>query len=623
MSATTHSNRRAAEFFSSRANDPARTIGDHAAKAAGKAVIGHFELAAILCALFVCWNFIGPAPACGENFQVTPLTQANVDADGKELRFPNYLFYDRAFDETYLSASGGSQVIVYSGDFFPLISFASGRGIDRPYGGFVDKNGLVYVCQGPDDNKPSRISVFNGAFILVREMFLDKIPAVSDFVPRQLVIGRDGLIYVAGRLNAGLVVLDNDGNFLRWVQPMDQVSGNKSARSVIQVSQAAEDGETAENGESAATAADQPAKVNSRADIPEEFRPKSEEEKAATGPYLGAVIVQSVSIDNAGNLYILSSETSKIYVYNAEETFLFSFGKKGGTPRTLSQPRRVAIDEDRQLIYVVDFMRHSVLTYGKNDGTFLFEFGGRGTGPGWFNFPTDIIVNRSGYVVVADLFNNRVQLLEVKYHRDIPLTEEPPKALPSAAPVESPEPDSPPDSPLDSPPDSPPDSAGGVEGGVEKVNASAVESQTQASLVAQPDGAIEEEIIEESELPVQPKAAEESPDDIAIGSFVRSWAEAWERKDVKAYLSHYAKDFSTPGGISMAAWEKQRYQRIGTANFIKIDIRDLKIKKETDTRAQVTFIQDYTSDTYGDLVAKSLDLVRENGGWAIATEEEW
>jgi hypothetical protein len=119
-----------------------------------------------------------------------------------------------------------------------------------------------------------------------------------------------------------------------------------------------------------------------------------------------------VTIDAEGRLYLVSAETSKIYVYDAQETFLFSFGEKGGSARKLSTPRSLGIDEKRGLLYVVDYMRHTIVVYDRA-GRFQFEVGGRGVGPGWFNFPSDIVVTPQGHLIVADLFNRRVQVLEV------------------------------------------------------------------------------------------------------------------------------------------------------------------------------------------------------------------
>ena len=80
-------------------------------------------------------------------------------------------------------------------------------------------------------------------------------------------------------------------------------------------------------------------------------------------------------IDSRGRIYLLSAETGKIYVHGPDEALLFSFGTAGGSPGQLSQPRSLAIDEQRELIYVVDYMRHTILVYNL-DGEFLFELGG-------------------------------------------------------------------------------------------------------------------------------------------------------------------------------------------------------------------------------------------------------
>jgi hypothetical protein len=391
--------------------------------AARNFAVCRFVLPAILWSLFLSHDLVVSKPAFGANLEVTPITQVTIDAEGKPLRFPFHLFYDKIADETYVSFAGGAKVNVYAGDFFPLVSFASGRDIDHARGGFIDaQRGLIYICQYADEDKPARISVFNGAFILVREIYLDNIPKVTDFFPEQVVVSRDGLFYVVGQNLRGVMVLDNDGNFLRWLKPEDETYMSPAQVAALEGQESAND-EAAENSDIQGSSPEQPATEKPEIDIPEQFRPRSKEEKEAeSGLHIGPVQIQSINIDSAGRLYLLSLETSKTYVYNAEETFLFSFGAKGGTPRTLSNPRDEAIDEDRKLIYVVDYMRHTVVVYDQNDGKYLFEFGGKGHSLGWFNYPTAVAVNNRGQVMVADLFNHRVQVLEVKYQPDFPLS---------------------------------------------------------------------------------------------------------------------------------------------------------------------------------------------------------
>ena len=109
----------------------------------------------------------------------------------------------------------------------------------------------------------------------------------------------------------------------------------------------------------------------------------------------------------------------------------------------------------------------------------------------------------------------------------------------------------------------------------------------------------------------------------ALEPFVASWAEAWKEKNIEMYLSHYSKDFSTPGGMSRSAWEKQRQQRLAKPQYIKIDIREMQKKKVDDSHVQVAFTQEYQSDIYADKVLKTLELVREKGGWKIVKETSW
>jgi len=71
------------------------------------------------------------------------------------------------------------------------------------------------------------------------------------------------------------------------------------------------------------------------------------------------------------------------------------------------------VDDLSKRIYVIDYMRHTANAYSE-DGRFLFEFGGRGWGKGWLQYPCDIAVDTSGNVLIADTFNQRVQVLKIE-----------------------------------------------------------------------------------------------------------------------------------------------------------------------------------------------------------------
>jgi DNA-binding beta-propeller fold protein YncE len=491
---------------------------------------------AALSVLAVCLQFAGgPAAAADLEVPVKSIAQIAVDDDGRPLNYPSAVFYDPTEEEIYLVNSGSGRVVVYGPDFFPRVSIGVGRGIAAPRGGDVTGDGKVYICQARTRKSPARrITILNGAFFVDQDIILEEIPEAADFSPRQVAVSRDGIIYVAGDSDRGVLVLDKEGTFLRRLQPMDKIRDSKAISEAARQAEeeqkqraeeqafSGESEEETQSDEEEITTAEEQAlsgeleeetqtKGVSPADIPEEFRPRSSKEESSRGPVsgVGPVRVNFVTIDSVGNLYLVSHETSRIYVYGPDETFLFAFGQKGGTPRHLSQPRSLAIDEERGLIYVGDYMRHSILVYDLA-GEYLFEFGGRGFAPGWFNFPSGLAINRHGQIIVADLFNKRIQVLEVEYDKNFimwggrTLDAPSPKESDAAGPTGT-------DEPLPDQPD----------GGTEDVTIpdaeppvhpdAEVEGQKVpgGDLPSQPEGGIKEESIPVVEVPGYPDAGKE------------------------------------------------------------------------------------------------------------------
>jgi DNA-binding beta-propeller fold protein YncE len=74
------------------------------------------------------------------------------------------------------------------------------------------------------------------------------------------------------------------------------------------------------------------------------------------------------------------------------------------------QPTGLAVDPQRQHLYVVDTAQHCIHVYGA-DGTRLHSLGRRGGGDGEFNFPTLLWRNPAGQLLVTDALNFRTQIL--------------------------------------------------------------------------------------------------------------------------------------------------------------------------------------------------------------------
>ena len=120
-------------------------------------------------------------------------------------------------------------------------------------------------------------------------------------------------------------------------------------------------------------------------------------------------------------------------------------------------------------------------------------------------------------------------------------------------------------------------------------------------------------------------AANESDQPVAAGNgevagAVEAWASAWSKKDVKVYLSYYAKDFATPKGESRSAWDAERHKRIVKPGNIRVSVDNLKITMEGSDRATARFRQHYQSASLKSSSNKVLALVKRDGKWQIRQE---
>ncbi|MEA3386266.1 MAG: hypothetical protein U9Q89_07445, partial [Thermodesulfobacteriota bacterium] len=163
--------------------------------------------------------------------EVTAVAMLTTDDQGASLACPSGVFFDKTAKEVYVINSGRSRIVIYGPDFFPRISLGAGRGVDAPYGVHVDEDGLLYICQGRRQDKPSRITILNAAFFPVKEIEFKGFGGADRFIPRRVALGHGGEIYVAGINSRGILVLDKEGNFLRCLTPLDTVWGTEEETS--------------------------------------------------------------------------------------------------------------------------------------------------------------------------------------------------------------------------------------------------------------------------------------------------------------------------------------------------------------------------------------------------------
>ena len=79
---------------------------------------------------------------------------------------------------------------------------------------------------------------------------------------------------------------------------------------------------------------------------------------------------------------------------------------------------------------------------------------------------------------------------------------------------------------------------------------------------------------------------------------IQAWAKAWRQQTPKAYLGHYADNFSfaEAGATSRNQWERLRTQRLTQYKSIELELTALRFKELAPGLVQVSFHQRWQAD---------------------------
>ena len=106
-----------------------------------------------------------------------------------------------------------------------------------------------------------------------------------------------------------------------------------------------------------------------------------------------------------------------------------------------------------------------------------------------------------------------------------------------------------------------------------------------------------------------------------IAIFIERWRRYWEDKELEEYISCYSKNFKAQG-IGRQRWKILKSVLYKKYKNIKVNITNAEINiKDGGKRAEVSFLQQYQSDQYGDKGLKRLLLKKEEGKWKIVSEK--
>jgi hypothetical protein len=95
---------------------------------------------------------------------------------------------------------------------------------------------------------------------------------------------------------------------------------------------------------------------------------------------------------------------------HAQYDFQFRFGSPGSGPGQFAFPMGVAVDAASRII-VADTFNDRVQIFD-SAGNFVRSLGGFGSGPGQFNLPERVAVDGAGRIIVSDTGNDRVQIFD-------------------------------------------------------------------------------------------------------------------------------------------------------------------------------------------------------------------
>jgi len=116
--------------------------------------------------------------------------------------------------------------------------------------------------------------------------------------------------------------------------------------------------------------------------------------------------LESLSIDNEGNVYVTDSGNARIQKFTSDGQFLKTWGVSGTDNGEFKKPTGIATYENN--VYVVDSEQSKIQVFDST-GKFLQSWGKFGSDQGEFFYPQGISISNDGVVYVADTKNHRIQ----------------------------------------------------------------------------------------------------------------------------------------------------------------------------------------------------------------------
>jgi sugar lactone lactonase YvrE len=115
-----------------------------------------------------------------------------------------------------------------------------------------------------------------------------------------------------------------------------------------------------------------------------------------------------VAVDQDGNVFVSDTWNTRIQVFDADGTFIRTFGEAGDGPGYFARPKGISIDGDGH-VWVADAMQDRVQVFTP-EGRLLIYMGDHGLLPGQFQSLANVLVDKNNRVLTTELYPGRLQV---------------------------------------------------------------------------------------------------------------------------------------------------------------------------------------------------------------------
>lgn len=133
------------------------------------------------------------------------------------------------------------------------------------------------------------------------------------------------------------------------------------------------------------------------------------------------VFPHGAAVDHEGNLWLTDARGNEeighqVFKFSPDGEILMTLGEQGvggSSPGLMHSPNDVVIDPEDGDIFVAESHRRGAnnrIVHYKADGTYVKEWGSKGSGPGQLSEPHTIAMDSGGRLFVGDRENNRIQI---------------------------------------------------------------------------------------------------------------------------------------------------------------------------------------------------------------------